>query len=89
MDTTEQFSIIALVDSEYTNFYISQIFVEKEKINIQKYESTIICYNTDSIQNKAGIITDFVEMRLDIGNYSKQIYLVITETKKGKFIFGI
>jgi len=34
MDTTEQFSIIALVDSEYTNFYISQIFVEKEKINI-------------------------------------------------------
>jgi len=89
MDTTEQFSITALVDSEYTNFYISQIFVEKEKINIQKYESTITCYNTHSIQNKAGIITDFVEMRLDIGNYSKQIYLVITETKKGKFISGI
>jgi len=31
MNITEQFSIITLVNSEYTNFYISQIFVEKEK----------------------------------------------------------
>jgi len=62
-------SLTALVDSEYTNFYISQTFIEKEKINTQKYKSPIPYYNVNSTQNKAETIINFVKIKLNIGNH--------------------
>ena len=48
------------------NLCINQTFIERDKINIQKYKNPIPYYNADSFQNKAGTITEFVKVKLNI-----------------------
>ena len=75
--------MIALIDLGCTNSYINQIFMEKKKINTQKYKNPILCYNTNSSQNKAKTITEFVEVKLNIGDHLEQIHLE-GRTRKSK-----
>ena len=73
--------MIALIDLGCTNSYINQIFMKK--INTQKYKNSILCYNADSSQNKAKTITEFVEVKLNIGDHLEQIHLE-GRTRKSK-----
>ena len=43
----EEFTLIAFINSECTNSCRNQTFIEKKKINTQKYENSIPYYNTD------------------------------------------
>lgn len=74
--TIEQFSVSVLVNSGYMNFYISQIFIERERINIQKFKSSIPYYNVDGSQNRAETI---MELKLNIKNHSE---LIVVELEK-------
>ena len=65
------------------------MFVEKERINTQKYKSSIPCYNVDSTQNKVVTIVEFVKIELDIRNYLESIYLVAVELEKCELILDI
>jgi len=58
------------------NFYISQIFIERERINIQKFKSSIPYYNVDGSQNRAETI---MELKLNIKNHSE---LIVVELEK-------
>jgi len=66
LNTIEEFTLTVLVDSRYMNLCINQTFIERNKINIQKYKNPIPYYNADSSQNKAGTITEFVKVKLNI-----------------------
>ena len=57
--------------------------MEKKKINTQKYKNSILCYNADSSQNKAKTITEFVKVKLNIGDHLEQIHLE-GRTRKSK-----
>jgi len=46
-------------------------FMENKKINMQKYENPILCYNINSFQNKTRTITEFIEVKLNIRDYSE------------------
>ena len=50
-------------NSQIINSYIKRMFIEKKKINIQKYENLILYYNIDSSQNKARTIHKTYESR--------------------------
>jgi len=62
--------------------------MEKKKINIQKYKNLIPYYNTDGSQNKARTIMEFVEVKLNIRDYLKQIYLAVVELGKISLFLG-
>ena len=48
LNTIKEFTLITLIDLRYMNLCINWIFIEKEKINIQKYKNPIPYYNTNS-----------------------------------------
>jgi len=62
--------------------------MEKKKINTQKYKNLIPYYNTDGSQNKARTIMEFVEVKLNIRDYLKQIYLAVVELGKISLFLG-
>ena len=55
---------------------------------MQKYESPIPCYNTDGFWNKAETIMEFLEVKLNIGDHSEQIHLVVVKIEKASLFLG-
>ena len=82
------FTLTALIDLECTNSCINQTFIEKKKINTQNYKNLILYYNIDGFQNKARTIIEFVEVKLNIEDYSEQIYLVVIKLEKASLFLG-
>ena len=82
------FTLTAFIDWECTNSCINQTFIEKKKINTQNYKNIILYYNIDGFQNKARTIIEFVEVKLNIEDYSEQIYLVVIKLEKASLFLG-
>ena len=86
--TIEEFTLTALINSGCTNLCINWTFIKKKKINTQKYENPISCYNANSFWNQAGIITNFVKVKLNIGDHLEEIHLTVVELEKTSLFLG-
>ena len=86
--TIEEFTLTALINSGCTNLYINWTFIKEEKINIQKYKNPILSYNANSFWNQTGTITDFVKVKLNIGDHLEQIHLAVVELEKTSLFLG-
>ncbi|SJL18406.1 uncharacterized protein ARMOST_21995 [Armillaria ostoyae] len=67
-----------LVDSGCTSSAINRAFVQKHRLDTVKTAIPIIVYNADGSRNKDGDITEYVEVRLTIGNHEERIDLAVT-----------
>ncbi|SJL18609.1 uncharacterized protein ARMOST_22206 [Armillaria ostoyae] len=73
------FSTRGLVDSGCTSSAINRSFVQKHHLDTVKTAIPIIIYNADGSRNKGGDITEYVEVRLTIGNHEERIDLAVTD----------
>ncbi|SJL04855.1 uncharacterized protein ARMOST_08226 [Armillaria ostoyae] len=75
----QTFATRGLVDSGCTSSAINRAFVQKHHLDTVKTAIPIIVYNADSSRNKGGDITEYVEVRLTIGNHEERIDLAVTD----------
>ncbi|SJL18813.1 uncharacterized protein ARMOST_22414 [Armillaria ostoyae] len=68
-----------LIDSGCTSSAINRAFVQKHCLDTVKTAIPIIVYNADGSRNKGGDITEYMEVRLTIGNHEERIDLTITD----------
>ncbi|SJL13786.1 uncharacterized protein ARMOST_17234 [Armillaria ostoyae] len=73
------FATRGLVDSGCTSSAINRSFVQKHHLDTVKTAIPIIVYNADGSRNKGGDITEYVEVRLTIGNHEERIDLAVTD----------
>ncbi|SJL07261.1 uncharacterized protein ARMOST_10604 [Armillaria ostoyae] len=75
----KNFATKALVDSGCTSSAINRTFVRKHQLDTVKTAVPIVVYNADGTRNQAGDITEYVEMRMTIGNHVERIDFAVTD----------
>ncbi|SJL15525.1 uncharacterized protein ARMOST_19025 [Armillaria ostoyae] len=75
----KNFATKALVDSGCTSSAINRAFVRKHQLDTVKTAVPIVVYNADGTRNQAGDITEYVEMRMTIGNHIERIDFAVTD----------
>ncbi|SJL01314.1 uncharacterized protein ARMOST_04634 [Armillaria ostoyae] len=73
------FSTKGLVDSGCTSSAINRAFVRKNQLDTVKTAVPIVVYNADGTRNQAGDITEYVEMRMTIGDHVERIDFAVTD----------
>ncbi|SJL04701.1 uncharacterized protein ARMOST_08071 [Armillaria ostoyae] len=73
------FSTKGLVDSGCTSSAINRSFVRKHQLDTVKTAVPIVVYNADGTRNQAGNITEYVEMRMTIGNHIERVDFAVTD----------
>ncbi|SJL15452.1 uncharacterized protein ARMOST_18950 [Armillaria ostoyae] len=73
------FATRGLVDSGCTSSAINRAFVQEHHLDTIRTAIPIIVYNADGTRNKGGDITEYVEVRLTIGNHEERIDLAVTD----------
>ncbi|SJK96774.1 uncharacterized protein ARMOST_00020 [Armillaria ostoyae] len=73
------FATKGLVDSGCTSSAINRAFVRKNQLDTVKTAVPIVVYNADGTRNQAGDITEYVEMRMTIGNHVERIDFAVTD----------
>ncbi len=75
MDTMEEASSKAMVDTGATGDFIDQDFIRNAKLPTHKLSQPIPVYNVNGTPNEAGSIHEVVDMIMTYGGHSEQILL--------------
>jgi predicted aspartyl protease len=78
-----------MVDSGATNTFISQEFVQANKVRTLTLRKPIPLYNVDGSHNSAGSITEYVELRVDIEGHQETVQFLVTDLGSEDVIMGI
>jgi len=87
-DTSELHSVKALLDCGATRSFINRDFVHSKRMNTQTLSQNILVFNVDSSPNKAGQITEVVDVVLRYKTHSKRMLLAIFGLGKQSLILG-
>ncbi|KAI0061941.1 hypothetical protein BV25DRAFT_1870601 [Artomyces pyxidatus] len=79
-DTDSTYTVEALLDSGCTGSCINRSFIARHKINTHRAPRPIAVYNADGTLNKGGSITEFVHMRMTIGEHVERIHFGISSS---------
>lgn len=88
VDTLEMFKVKGLVDSGCTGSCIDSKFVEANGINTIPSAIPTKVYNADGTLNTSGSITDYVTIRMTIGNHVERIELGVVDLGKSDLFIG-
>ena len=88
MDTMEETSMKAMVDTGATGDFIDQDFVIQAKLPSRKLSQLIPVYNVDGTLNEAGSIHKVVNMIMTYDRHSERILLTVTHLGKQSMILG-
>ncbi len=77
-----------LLDSGCTSSAINRSFVNEHRLETRKVAVPIPVYNTDETRNAGGDITDFIELRMTIGDHTEHIDLAIMNLGKKDVYLG-
>jgi len=88
MDTSKLHSVEALLDSGATESLINRDFVHSEGMNTWTLSHNIPVFNVDGSPNKAGQISEVVDIVLRYKTHSKRILLAISGLGKQSLILG-
>ena len=78
----------ALLDTGAGGKFIDQNFVLRNNLRTRKLAKSITVYNVDGTENKTGMITQYVDVNLQIGNRTTSMKLLVTGLGHQKIIFG-
>jgi len=88
MDTSELYSIKALLDSGATGSLIDRDFVYSKGMNTRTLSHNIPVFNVDGSPNEAGQISEVVDVVLRYKTHSKRMLLAISRLGKQSLILG-
>jgi len=87
-DTSELHSVKALLDSGVTRSFIDRDFIRSKGINTRTLSRNIPVFNIDGSPNKAGQISEVVDILLRYKTHSKRILLAVSRLGKQSLILG-
>ena len=87
-DTSEVYSVKALLDSEAIGNFIDQDFVRMKGISTQSISRPILVYNMDSSPNEAGQISEVVDIVLRYKTHFERMLLVVSSLGKQSMILS-
>jgi len=87
-DTSEVHFVKALLDSGATGNFIDRDFVQTKGINTQSISRPIPVYNVDGSPNKAGQISEVVDVVFHYKTYSKRTLLTVSSLGRQNMILG-
>jgi len=87
-DTSELYSVKALLDSGATRSLIDRDFVRSKGINTQTLSHNIPVFNVDGSPNEAGQISEVVDVVLRYKTHSERMLLAISGLGKQSLILG-
>ena len=89
MDTMDEASTEAMVDTGATGDFIDQDFVNQAKLPTRKLSQPVPVYNVDGTPNEAGSIREVVDAIMVYNGHSERILLAVTCLGKQSMILGI
>jgi len=87
-DTSEVYSVKALLDSGATGNFIDRDFVQTKGINTWSISCPIPVYNMDGSPNEAGQISEVVDVVLHYKTHSERTLLAVSSLRKQNMILG-
>jgi len=87
-DTSKVYSIKALLNCGATKSFINRDFVRSKGMNTQTLSHNILVFNVNSSPNKAGQISEVVDVVLCYKTHSKRMLLAISGLGKQSLILG-
>jgi len=87
-DTSEVHFVKALLDSGATGNFIDRDFVQTKGINTQSISRPIPVYNVDGSPNKAGQISEVVDVVFHYKTYSERTLLTVSSLGRQNMILG-
>lgn len=61
-----------MLDSEATGLFVSKRYAEHAKLPLRRLHQDLSLHNIDGSNNKADIITHYMQLRLQVGEYDKE-----------------
>ena len=77
-----------LVDSGATDNFISTRIMKQMKIGSLRFKKPRTMWNVDGTHNRAGIITDFVDLQVRCGSETKDMKFLVTDLGEDDVILG-
>jgi len=87
-DTSELYSVKALLDSGATRSFIDRDFVRSKGINTRTLSRNISVFNVNGSPNEAGQITEVVDVVLRYKTHSERMLLAVSGLGKQSLILG-
>jgi len=87
-DTSELYSVEALLDSGVTGSLIDRDFVRSKGMNTRTLSHNIPVFNVDGFPNKAGQISEVVDVVLRYKTHSERMLLAVSGLGKQSLILG-
>ena len=88
MNTSELYSVKALLDCGATRSFIDRDFVHSKGMNTQTLLHNIPVFNVDGSPNEAGQISEVVDVVLHYKTHSKRMLLAVSGLGKQSLILG-
>ena len=88
MDTSELHSVKALLNCGATGSLIDRDFIRSKGMNTQTLSHNIPIFNVDSFPNKAGQISEVMDIVLQYKTHSERMLLVVSGLGKQSLILG-
>jgi len=88
IDTNKVHSIKALLDCGATSSFIDKNFIYAKGINTQNISYSILVFNMDRFPNKAGQISEVVDIILQYNFHSEWMLLVVSSLGKQNLILS-
>lgn len=79
----------AMIDSRVSTLFISQNLVTSSRMMTQKYQQSIRLLNIDGTDNKAGFVTNYVVLVIEVGGVKMEEIFTVSNICSGDVIIGI
>ena len=79
LNDTRTFLLKALLDSESTGSCIGRKFMNDNEIRTRKTAILVPVHNTDGTLNKNGSITNYIFLRLSVGDHMEQLEFAVAD----------
>jgi len=89
VDTHEEVSVKALLDSSATGMFIDTAFVQKHRFKLERLKNTLMVRNVDRTINVGGAITYQVECNVFYRNYVERMRMDVCNLGKTEIILGM
>ena len=78
----------ALIDSGCTITAIDQGYVKKHNLPIGQLDEPLRAYLSDGTESKAGLITDYVDLQMVIGQHSEKVQFLVLDLARTNIFLG-
>lgn len=78
-----------MLNSGATGLFVSKRYAERTKLPLQRLQQVLPLHNIDRSNNKAGVITHFTRLHLQIGDHDKEWDFLVTDLGPENMILGL